>query len=43
VRDGATFSGHLADVYGIIAYFLRHRKEIDDYVQGRREEAEKLR
>jgi uncharacterized protein (DUF433 family) len=34
---------HLADVYGVIAYYLRHRKEIDDYVQGRREEAEKLR
>jgi hypothetical protein len=34
---------HLADVYGVIAYELRHRKEIDDYIQGRREEAEKLR
>ena len=34
---------HLADVYGVIAYYLRHRKEIDDYVQGRRQEAEKLR
>ena len=21
---------HLADVYGVIAYYLRHRKEIDD-------------
>ena len=34
---------HLADVYGVIAYYLRHRKEIDDYIQDRREEAEKLR
>ncbi len=34
---------HLADVYGVIAYYLRHRKEIDDYIQSRREEAEKLR
>jgi hypothetical protein len=30
-------------VYGVIAYYLRHRKEIDDYIQGRREQAEKLR
>src|SRR5437899_12255237 len=34
---------HLADVYEVIAYYLRHRKDIDDYIQGRREEAEKLR
>ncbi len=34
---------NLADVYGVIGYYLRHRKEIDDYVQGRRQEAEKLR
>ena len=34
---------HLADVYGVIAYYLGHRKEIDDYIQGRREQAEKLR
>ena len=29
---------NLADVYGVIAYYLRHRKEIDDYLAGRREE-----
>jgi uncharacterized protein (DUF433 family) len=33
----------LADVYGVIAYYLRHRKDIDDYVHARREEAETLR
>src|SRR6266702_3593356 len=34
---------HLANVYGVIAYYLRHRKEIDDYLHVRRQEAEKLR
>jgi uncharacterized protein (DUF433 family) len=34
---------NLADVYGVIAYYLRHRKDIDDYVGSRRQEAEKLR
>src|SRR5207302_9976779 len=34
---------NLADVYAVIAYYLRHRKDIDDYVQTRRQEAEKLR
>lgn len=33
----------LADVYGVIAYYLRHRKDIDDYLQSRRQEAGKLR
>jgi hypothetical protein len=33
----------LADVYATIAYYLRHRKEVDEYLQSRREEAEKLR
>src|SRR5580700_9655799 len=33
----------LADVYGVIAYYLRHRKEIDDYLDMRRQDAEKLR
>ncbi len=31
---------NLADVYGVIAYYLRHRKEIDDYFDTRRQEAE---
>lgn len=33
----------LADVYGVIAYYLRHREEIDAYLDARRGEAEKLR
>jgi uncharacterized protein (DUF433 family) len=34
---------NLADVYGVIAYYLRHRQAIDDYIHSRRHEAEKLR
>jgi uncharacterized protein (DUF433 family) len=34
---------NLADVYGVIAYYLRHRQEIDNYLHTRRREAEKLR
>ncbi len=34
---------NLADVYGVIAYYLRRRKEIDDYLRSRQEEAGKLR
>jgi uncharacterized protein (DUF433 family) len=34
---------NLADVYAAIAYYLRHRKEVDEYLQARREEAERLR
>jgi len=33
----------LADVYAVIAYYLRHRTEIDDYLRARRQEAETLR
>src|SRR5580693_5628909 len=33
----------LADVYGVIAYYLRHRQEVDEYLAGRRQEAGKLR
>jgi uncharacterized protein (DUF433 family) len=33
----------LADVYGVIAYYLRHRKEVDEYLHNRREEAGRLR
>jgi uncharacterized protein (DUF433 family) len=33
----------LADVYATIAYYLRHRKEVDDYLSVRREEAVRLR
>ena len=34
---------NLADVYAAIAYYLRHRNEVDAYLQVRREEAERLR
>jgi uncharacterized protein (DUF433 family) len=27
---------NLADVYGVIAYYLRHRQEIDHYLEARR-------
>jgi uncharacterized protein (DUF433 family) len=33
----------LADVYGVIAYYLRHRKDIDYYLHVRRQDAETLR
>lgn len=33
----------LADVYDVIAYYLRHRAEIDDYIAQRITEAEELR
>jgi uncharacterized protein (DUF433 family) len=33
----------LADVYGVIAYYLRHRQDIDEYLRTRRQEAETLR
>ncbi|HVS37218.1 MAG TPA: hypothetical protein VMS17_16770 [Gemmataceae bacterium] len=33
----------LADVYGVIAYYLRHRARVDEYLKGRREEAARLR
>ena len=33
----------LADVYGAIAYYLRHTAEIDDYLRSRRLEADELR
>jgi uncharacterized protein (DUF433 family) len=33
----------LADVYGGIAYYLRHRREVDQYLVEREAEAERLR
>src|SRR5947209_20433649 len=33
----------LADVYATIAYYLRHRKDVDEYLRARRQEAEQLR
>lgn len=33
----------VADVYGAISYYLRHRVEVDKYLDTRRQEAGKLR
>ncbi len=33
----------LADVYAAIAYYLRHKDELDAYLRARREEAARLR
>lgn len=33
----------LADVYSVIAYYLRRRAEVDVYLQRRREQAEDIR
>jgi uncharacterized protein (DUF433 family) len=50
-NNGATPEGiaqgyptlELADVYDVIAYYLRHRIEVDEYLQARRVQADKLR
>jgi len=49
--DGATAeeivqqypSLHLADVYSVIGYYLRHASEVDSYLQQRREQREAIR
>jgi uncharacterized protein (DUF433 family) len=33
----------LPDVYAVIAYYLRHRREVDDYLARREEQAEEAR
>ena len=33
----------LADVYSVIGYYLHHRTEIEEYLQQREEQAEKVR
>jgi uncharacterized protein (DUF433 family) len=33
----------LEDVYGVIAYYLRHTKDVEDYLRTRRDEAQNLR
>jgi uncharacterized protein (DUF433 family) len=33
----------LADVYAVIAYYLRHRSEVEDYLARREEKAEEVR
>jgi uncharacterized protein (DUF433 family) len=34
---------HLADVYAVFAYYLRHQAEVDQYLQVRCEDAARLR
>lgn len=34
---------HLAHVYAVIAYYLQHRPEIDDYLRIRQEQADGVR
>jgi uncharacterized protein (DUF433 family) len=33
----------LADVYAVVGYYLRHRQEIDEYLDARRQQAVTLR
>jgi uncharacterized protein (DUF433 family) len=33
----------LADVYGVISYYLRHREEVQAYLEQRQQEAEEMR
>lgn len=33
----------LADIHAVLAYYLRHRSEIEDYMQRRQAEAEEIR
>ena len=33
----------LADVHGVIAYYLRHRQEVDEYLRARADDAERMR
>ena len=33
----------LADVYGALAYYFRHREEVDEYIRQRDVEAEEIR
>jgi uncharacterized protein (DUF433 family) len=40
VRDYPTLD--LPDVYAVVAYYLRNRAEVDQYLEARREQAEKL-
>lgn len=33
----------LADIYSVIGYYLRHAAEVEDYLQQRREQADRVR
>ena len=49
-QDGATAetivqrfpTATLADVYAVIAYYLRHKEEIEEYLAARRKQAEAI-
>ena len=51
IEDGATPEGivqsydtlQLADVYAVLAWYLRHRVEVQEYLRKRAEEAEAIR
>lgn len=50
-EDGATPEGiverydtlHLADVYAVLSWYLRHKAEVEDYLHKRAEEAKSIR
>jgi uncharacterized protein (DUF433 family) len=50
-EDGATPEGivqsydtlHLADVYAVLAWYLRHKAEVEDYLKRRATEAQVIR
>jgi uncharacterized protein (DUF433 family) len=50
-KDGATPeaiaqrypTARLADIYAVITFYLRHRKEVDDYLAEREAQAERVR
>jgi uncharacterized protein (DUF433 family) len=33
---------HLADIYAVIAFYLRHQEEVQDYLRARKPDAERL-
>lgn len=33
----------LADVYAVVTYYLRHQRDVDAYLQGRRKRAQQVR
>jgi uncharacterized protein (DUF433 family) len=34
---------HLADIHAVIGYYLRHREEVDEYLDARRRQAAEVR
>jgi len=50
-EDGATPEGivqsydtlHLADVYAVLAWYLRHKEEVEGYLNNRADEADAIR